>query len=139
MPQSGFAAHRLQEAIYAKLEANKELIKYVSGIYDEPPAGALAPYITFGDTTITSFDTAGSLGSQITFDVTVWSSEISQMQTKELMALINDSLHCGDVPVEGFELHRIAMQTSSVTRLSNDTGSFYRGRMSFRATLFSVA
>jgi len=126
------SAAALQEAVYAALIANSDLTTKVTGVYDEPPIGARMPYISFGDTSLSNADTKSEAGMIIDFDVSVWSGEESQMQAKELMALVDADLHTADLNIDGHGLAYLRLQNAGVTRQYRPTGSLYRGRLSYQ-------
>lgn len=136
---TAFAAHQLQQAIFALLSADAGLKARLTGIYDEPPFGARPPYVAFGETQLRDTGVKGRDGATISFDITVWSAEPSQMEAKELMALV-DGLVAGAKPdVPGFELVDITLQSASVVTQFSEAGSLYRGRLNYSARLFEAA
>jgi hypothetical protein len=134
---TAFSAAALQVAVYDALVADSDLSARVTAIYDEPPAGARMPYIAFGDTSITSADTKTLAGSTVDFDVSVWSGEASQMEAKEIMAVVDSILHTADLNITGQDLVYLRLQNAGVVRQFRATGSLYRGRLSYRARLFN--
>ncbi|UTW56188.1 DUF3168 domain-containing protein [Kordiimonas sp. SCSIO 12610] len=127
----------LQVAVYDALMADSDLSARITGIYDEPPAGARMPYIAFGDTSITVADTKTLEGSTVDFDVSVWSGDMGQMEAKEIMALVDSILHTADLHIQGQDLVYLRLQNAGVVRQFRATGSLYRGRLSYRARLFN--
>jgi hypothetical protein len=132
-------AAAMQSAVYDVLVADSDLSARVTGVYDEPPAGARMPYIAFGDTSITNADTKTQGGSTVDFDVSVWSGEASQMEAKEIMAIVDSILHTADLNIVGQDLVYLRLQNAGVVRQFRATGSLYRGRLSYRARLFNKA
>jgi hypothetical protein len=127
----------LQSAVYDALVADDNLQNRIAGVYDEPPAGARMPYVAFGDTSITNADTKSHEGAMVDFDVSIWSGEASQMEAKEIMALVDKVLHTADLDIEGQDLIYLRLQNAGVIRQFRSTGSLYRGRLSYRAKLFN--
>lgn len=134
---SAFAAHRLQEAVYAALLADADLSARITALYDSPPEGAVAPYIAFGDTSIESYDTKSTPGNRIRFDVVIWSQTAGQMEAKEIMALVDAVLHKSLPPVAGFQLVSIRLEGAQVTRDRSDAAALTEGRLTYRAVLFA--
>ena len=134
---TAMASHRLQEAVFEVLSKDETLAAQVAGIYDEPPADAPFPYLAMGDTNVTIQDLKDRDGAQITFDVTLWSDEPSQMQVKELMAHTDAALHHTDLPLVGFDLVYLRLVSAGVVRQWNEQGSLYRGRLSYSALVYA--
>jgi len=130
------SAHKLQEVVYAALTAETALSQRVSGIYDQPVTGATFPYVAMGDTTILPSTVKDRSGGRITFDVLVWSNEPSQMEAKDLMALVDNVFAQSAIEADAFDLVQIRLQNAGVVRQFNEEGSLYRGRMSYSAVVF---
>ncbi len=136
---TAFAAHQLQQAVFAILIADAGLKARVTGVYDEPPFGARPPYVAFGETQLRDTGVKGRRGSTISFDVTVWSAEPSQMEAKELMALVDGLLSGSSPDVPGHEVVEIKLNSASVITQFSEAGSLYRGRLNYSARLFEAA
>ena len=126
-----FAAHKLQEGVFAVLSQNTQVMSQITALYDSPDIDGEMPYISFGETGTTPFDTSDSYGSRVTFDLSIWSKTTDQMEAKELMALVYDSLMAADIPVDGFDLHRLNLQSSSINSQSYETHNYTRGALVF--------
>lgn len=135
---TAMAGHKLQESVYAALTADSDLAALLSGVYDEPPAAATYPYIAMGDTSVRLSDLKDRDGAQISFDITLWSNEPSQMQVKELMAAADKVLDKAGLTVTGFELVTLRLQSAGVVRQWNEDGSLYRGRLTYSALLYAA-
>jgi len=135
---TAMACHRLQEAVYTALGADTDLTAVLNGIYDEAPTAAKYPYLAMGDTTVRPSDLKDRDGAQISFDITLWSNEPSQMQVKELMAVADKVLHRADVPIVGHDLVTLRLQSAGVVRQWNEEGSLYRGRLTYSALVYEV-
>lgn len=136
---TAFAAHQLQQAVFALLAGDASLKARVTGVYDEPPFDARPPYVAFGETQLRDTGVKGRDGATISFDVVVWSAEPSQMEAKELMALADGLLSGADPDVPGYELVDIKLGSASVITQFSEAGSLYRGRLSYSARLFDAA
>ena len=133
---TGLVAHKLQEVVYAALAADTLLMQRVTGVYDQPITGAAFPHVMMGDTTMSPGAVKDRHGARITFDILIWSNEPSQMETKELMALVDDVFQGNAMKADTFELVQIRLQNAGVVRQFNEEGSLYRGRLSYSATVY---
>ncbi|MBL4838429.1 MAG: DUF3168 domain-containing protein [Kordiimonadaceae bacterium] len=131
---TGFAAHKLQEAVFAALAGDGALVSAVLGVYDEPPVNAVMPYVNLADTEIEPNDTKTATGSNIIFQVQVWSGENSQMQAKELMAQIDGILHASNLTITGHELRMMRLVRANCVRHNAQDGSYYQGTLRYKAT-----
>ena len=133
---TAMACHKLQEAVFTALAADADLSATLTGVYDEAPVGASYPYVAMGDTSLRPNDLKDRDGAQISFDITVWSNEPSQMQVKELMAVADAVLHRVDLPIVGHDLVTLRLQNAGIVRQWNEEGSLYRGRLTYSALLY---
>lgn len=133
---SGYAAHKLQEAVYTALSIDTNLTAIVTDVYDEPPSGAIMPYVSMGDTSSMPSDTKTEARSTVTFRIDTWSEEASQMQSKDVMALIDENLHMADLTVDGFDLIYLILVKSQVVRKSDVATPYYEGQMTYKALLY---
>ncbi len=133
---SAFAAPLLQQSIYEHLANASDLTARVSAIYDEPDEAAVPPFIAFGDTRHQPYDTGTTEGATIHFDVLVWSSNMHQMEAKEIMALVDAELHLMNVFVPNYTLVRLVLVSADVTKQQRDANSYARGRMTYKAVMF---
>ncbi|NVJ71380.1 MAG: DUF3168 domain-containing protein [Alphaproteobacteria bacterium] len=136
---TAFAASQLQQAVFSLLKADGALSGRVTGIYDEPPADARPPYVAFGEGQVADASVKDRAGATIRFDVQVWSGEASQMDAKEIMALVDQVLGGSTPPVPGFDVTEIRLQSATVVRQFSESGSLYRGRLSYSARVFKAA
>ena len=131
------AAVKLQEAVFAALTADAGLGLLLTGFYDEAPADARYPYLAMGETNLRDNRLKDTAGATISFDVMIWSAEASQMQVKELMAAVDDSLSAADITLVGHDLITLRLVSASTVRQWSEAGSLYRGRLSYRAVLYT--
>lgn len=134
---TAMASHQLQEAVFAALSEDDSLQANLTGVYDEAPLEASYPYVAMGDTNLRPSDVKDRDGAQISFDITVWSNEPSQMQVKELMETVNGVLDKADLPLVGHSLITLRLQNAGVVRQWNEEGSLYRGRLTYSALVFA--
>ena len=133
---TAMASHRLQEAVFRALTEDENFTDRVNGIYDEVPLDARCPYLAMGDTQIRPSDLKDRDGAQISFDVTLWSKEPSQIQVKELMAEADRVLDKADLLVVGYDLITLRLQNAGVVRQWNEEASLYRGRLTYSALVY---
>ncbi|MEX0299197.1 MAG: DUF3168 domain-containing protein [Kordiimonas sp.] len=134
---TAMASHRLQEAVFEALKEDADLQVHLSGIYDEAPITAAYPYIAMGDTNILPNDLKDRDGAQISFDLTLWSTEPSQMQVKELMEKTDRVLDKAELTLIGYDLVTLRLQNAGVVRQWNEEGSLYRGRLTYSALVYA--
>lgn len=132
------AAVKLQEAVFAALQADTGLGFMLSGIYDEAPAEASYPYLAMGETNLRDGRLKDTSGSTISFDLMVWSAEASQMQVKELMAAVDTSLGGANISLVGYDLITLRLVSASTVRQWSEAGSLYRGRLSYSALVYAA-
>ena len=137
MAVSAFLADSLQKAVFSVLKANTALMARLDGVYDRPPSGRGGVYAIFGGVATSQYDVSDRLGTQISFTISLWSEEISQIEVHELMAMIDACLQSGKLQIQGGELHRLTFQNASVDRSYYNAASQLNGRMTYRATVFA--
>ncbi|WP_262694481.1 DUF3168 domain-containing protein [Kordiimonas aquimaris] len=133
---TSLVAHTLQEVVFAALTSDITLSQRVHGIYDQPITDAAFPYVAMGETSIAPGLVKDRVGARITFEIIVWSNEPSQMEAKELMAIVDNVFVGGELETLAFDLLQIRLQNASVVRQFNEEGSLYRGRMSYTAQVY---
>ena len=131
------AAVKLQEAVFAALTADTGLGLLLTGFYDEAPAQARYPYLAMGETNLRDTRLKDTAGATISFDLMIWSAEASQMQVKELMAAVDDSLSAADITLVGHDLITLRLVSASTVRQWSEAGSLYRGRLSYSALVYT--
>lgn len=136
---SAFAAHKLQESVYGVLTASTALNAAVTAVYDEPAAGAVMPYVSLGETSTALADNKSTYGVSVTFAVDVWSDEASQMEAKEIAAIIDGLLHNSALTVVGFDLIFMLFETSKVERITKDTATHHKASITYKARLYKAA
>ena len=90
--------YHVQKAVYDLLSASTSL----PGIYDETPDDSTFPYITLGDFTEERFDTMGNYGSEITFNVHIWSQYRGYKEAYEYLAIVDSILDYAELSSSGF-------------------------------------
>ena len=136
---TAMASHKLQEAVFAALSGDEELQVCLNGIYDEAPVAATYPYLTMGETNHQPSDLKDRDGAQISFGLLLWSNEASQMQVKELMAKVDETLSGKALDLVSYDMISLRLQNASVVRQWTEEGSLYRGRLTYSATVYERA
>lgn len=80
----------LQKALYVKLAAHSDLITSLGGarLYDEVPAGALYPYVTFGAAISTPLGGMGHESAEHELTLDVWSQRRGSGQAKQVLTAL---------------------------------------------------
>jgi hypothetical protein len=110
-----------QKSIYDKLSADILTIP----IYDDVPQPSDGgkktdfPYITIGEDVTTYNDTDTDRSVNVSITIHVWSRSRGRKETKEIQALIYDSLHNSNIVQAGYNFVIITEQNST-TQLDPD-------------------
>jgi hypothetical protein len=121
----------LQQAVYAALTGNAELMAAISGVYDHVPADTAFPYVTIGETTVTDWSSKTFDGQVHDVTLHIWSRTRGRKETKEIMALLYDTLNDTALDVAGQELVDIRFDFAQ-TLLDAD-GLTFHGIQRYRA------
>lgn len=136
---TAIAASQFQQAVFALLQGDAALVARLQGIYDEPPVDAPLPYLSLGETRLSANGVKDRDGTKIQFEVNLWSADRSQMDMKEMTALVASALTGTKPSVPGHELVMLRFENATIVRQFMEGGSLYRGRLSFYAQLFEAA
>jgi hypothetical protein len=128
---SADATWPLQQAVYQALTGNVGLMAAISGVYDHVPADTAFPYMTIGETTVTDWSSK-TFGGQV-HDLTlhIWSRSRGRKETKEIMALVYDTLNGAALTVEGQEL--VDLRFDFAQTLLDADGLTFHGIQRYRA------
>lgn len=135
---TAFGGNVLQEQMFAALIASSDLVNRVRGVYDQPPASAEFPFITFGDTNVQSNDMKDRNGNRVSASVIVWSNEHSQMETKEIMAAVDGVLNrfkSNEHPQ--YDTLELRLENASVRRQFDESGPIHVGRLVYAASMYA--
>ncbi len=135
---TALASHKIQEAAFVLLKDDATLGLKLSGVYDQPPEAAVWPYLSMGETSITAADLKDRRGNRLDFEITVWSNQQSQMEVKELMADVDRVLSGVSIQAVGLDTLPVRLLNANVVRQYSQTGSLYRGRLSYSVKYFDV-
>ncbi|WP_439532097.1 DUF3168 domain-containing protein [Polymorphobacter sp.] len=105
----------------------------VSGVYDGPPAGAVAPYLTIGPDLVTDWSTKTETGHEHRVQVRVWDERDGPApgtaRLKPLMAAVEAALAGMAGEAEGHRLVSSRLVRALVTR---DSEGWSEGLVEFR-------
>lgn len=123
----------LQKALYATLVANSDVITSLGGarLYDEVPAAALYPYVTFGSATTIPLgeDGKGSAEHKVTLDV--WSQRRGSGQAKQVLSALAAALEEESLTLAGAVL--VDLQVTKITCDWDQEDLLTRGNLVLRA------
>ena len=136
---TALASHKLQEAVYEILATSQTLGLKVTGVFDQPTKEARFPYVAMSETSASASSLKDRLGTSITFAVTVWSDEQSQMEVKELMADVDTVLNDQTPDLVGLDSLNLRLLNANIVRQFNDQGALYRGQLVYMAQLYEQA
>jgi len=88
----------VQKAVYGLLSASTLL----PALYDEVPEETAFPYLTIGEFTEERFDTMGIYGSEITFNLHVWSQYRGFKECYGYLTVIDGLLDYANITSTGF-------------------------------------
>lgn len=132
------AISELQEVVFAALDTDVALGAVVTAVYDKPSGSAVMPYTSMGPTDSLESSTKTEDGLLITFQIFAWSSELSQMETKEIMALIDDALMAEDLAITGYHQVFLGLEKANVLWNIDEAVPSYQGLMHYRMQLYKV-
>ncbi len=133
---SALVTDKLQQAVFALLTADETLSLKTKGIYDVPPAGSGFPVASLGETSAKASPVKDRDGVTVSFSVSLWSSEPSQMQVKELIADADRVLGGRTLDVMGFDCLPVRLLNASIIRQLSATDILHRGQLNYSVQLF---
>lgn len=127
------AALELQRSVFATLLADPDLIAAMSEVrlYDQAPANAKFPYLTFGRTSVHDWSTDTERGAEHLVTLHVWSKERGKSQCHALVEAVRAVLDDAALTLAGHALIRLRAEYSEV-RYEDDNG-VHHGLIRFRA------
>lgn len=120
----------LQAAVVARLRADAGLLALVAGrVYDEPPQGALAPWVAIGPTFGQPFEAVELDGWETVITVETWTRDAGAAALRAIMAAVYASLHAAELTLSGrsFVYGRLLDQRD----FGPDPGRWRRGQQRF--------
>ena len=127
------AAWALQQAIFAALSADAELVSLLGGahIYDDVPTRAKFPYVTFAQAQERDWSSGSEAGGEHILTLNVWSRGRGRKESSEIMSALRDALHDATLVLSGFRLVNLRHELSDARR--DPDGETWRGIVRFRA------
>lgn len=129
-----------QKGLFAKLAADGGLTDLgILGspmrIHDEPPAGAVFPFITIGDDSLEDWGARDVTGYGGSFSVHAWSQgERGRSTVKKLADAIRNALHEQDIDVED---HSVVLCRFLSSNTDTPDGSSWHAETKFKIILQS--
>lgn len=127
------AAAALRAAIHAALSTDSALAALLGGprIFDEPPQGALLPYVTLGEARITDFSTGDEPGEEHQLTLHAWSRQGGHRQAHLIAGALLQALDDAPLTLAGHRLVNLRFALADVRREAD--GRTYRASVRFRA------
>ena len=123
----------LRRAVRARLAADADLMRRVSGVFDEAPASAAHPYVAFGDSQTRDWSADASPGAEQFLVLHVWSRHRGLVEALDIAHCIARLLDEAPLAVEGH--HLVDLRFLSLETRRNAAGASSRASLRFRATL----
>jgi hypothetical protein len=123
----------VQQAIYARLNADTELAALISGVFDEVPESKDKPYVAFAEITEKPMDSHDRQGFEVMATLNVWSGYRGFAQSAQLLGHLQRLLHRVELDVDGWELISIARVAGGVRRVADP--NIRQGQARFRVWL----
>ncbi len=124
------ASWALQKAVHAALVNDAALSSLVGGrVFDRPPADVTFPYVTLGDTQVTSAEGGEAAIHKLT--LVAWSRNNGRREAKEMLAAIFTVLNEAPLALTGHKLVNLQFTEASLSYASQ--ADALRGEISFRA------
>lgn len=127
------AALELQRAVFASLHADAELTAAMGEVrlYDQAPANAKFPYLTFGRTSVYDWSTDTESGAEHLVTLHVWSKERGKSQCHALIETVRKALDDAALTLDGHALIRLRAEYSEIRH--EDDNDVHHGLIRFRA------
>lgn len=125
----------IQKEIYEKLIENSQLMAKVNGVFDYLPQNTDFPFITINGATGVDFSNLMKNGGEYGFVINIWSREAGNKQSAEIMELVYEILHNGNITVSGKNFVSMKITETSI-KLEVD-GITYHGEISLKILLMN--
>lgn len=127
------AALELQRAVFAALQGNAELGAAMGEVrlYDQAPANAKFPYLTFGRTSVYDWSTDTESGAEHLVTLHVWSKARGKSECHALIENVRAALDDAALALDGHALIRLRKEYSEVRY--EDDNDVHHGLIRFRA------
>lgn len=129
------AALELQKAIFARLTGSGALAALMGEVrlYDQAPANAVFPYLTFGRTSVYDWSTDTEGGSEHLVTIHAWSKERGKSESHALLEAVQAELHDVAMALDGHALVRLGMEFVEIRY--EDEHDVHHGLARFRALI----
>jgi hypothetical protein len=126
-------AAELQKAIFAALGNDPALTAALGGsrIYEQVPASAAFPYLTFGRTSVYDWSTGTEKWTEQLFTLHIWSKAKGNKETLQIMETARWLLDDKSLPLENDQLVNLRLEFAEA-RYDDDL-AVYHGLLRFRA------
>ncbi len=120
------ASFALQQAIFSKLANDAQTAAALGGprIYDDVPARAEFPFMTFGQSTERDWSTGTDEGYEHTVTLHAWSRGRGRKEAQAVIYAARDALHDQNLSLAGHRLINLRHECSEVRR-DNDGETFH--------------
>ena len=108
----------LKAAIHARLAGDAELTGLLGGprVFEEPPRGAQAPYVTFGEAISRDWSDTSGAGHEHLLTMLVWSGEPGARQALRLAERVAALLDGADLALPGHRLVNLRLTAQELKR-----------------------
>ena len=86
-------AFEFQQLVFATLSGSAEVTDVVSGVFDGPPKGVAAPFVSLGASDEVPGDAQCITASRHTLSVHVWSERGGKQECKDLLFVVKKLFH----------------------------------------------
>lgn len=123
----------LQKALFSALRDDAALVGALGGakIFDQAPANAPFPYITFGHTSVYDWSTGTESGTEQLLTLHVWSKAKGRKETLEIIDIVQACLAAAALELAGHHLVNLTLEFSEA-RFDEEL-SIHHGLLRYRA------
>jgi hypothetical protein len=127
------AAADLQKALFSALAGNAALTSALGGakVFDNAPAHAAFPYVTFGRTSVYDWSTGTESGTEQLLTLHVWSKARGKKETLDIMECVRVALDQAPLDLDDHHLVNLRLEYSEA-RYDEDV-DVHHGLLRFRA------
>lgn len=127
-------SHSLQIAVIQKLLQSGPLMALVNDrVFDDVPAGAGFPRITYGDEDIVADDFDCVVSNIVFLPIHIWSNKVGKPEMKEIAGMVRNILHEEELEIPGHTLMSLHHDTTRYLR--DPDGKTNHGVVTFRAMI----
>jgi hypothetical protein len=127
----------LQAAVIAALKAESNVTNLVAErIYDRVPPTAAFPYVKYGDDQVLDDSADCVIGSEVFFNLHVWSKTVGKPETKRIAGAIRDTLDEAALTIADHNL--VNLHFREFRAFDDPDPTFNHGIVGFRALIDKV-